>query len=203
MRPPRAQPVILLATTLSLAACSSTPSAPPAYALEGEACDAVSTSVFEPLTGPAPTKTSSHLLAGLSGGNCDVRLEGANGFMTLKVFIAINPDHDAARKMYDKFEAGDKTDADRADNVLRSVTVSQVKGLGQEAYLRRGHDVGKAWKPVDTFLYKYEVLDGSLVLSYLSSGYAKDPATGWPASEQELQDIIRKATEQLMKKIAE
>jgi hypothetical protein len=98
--------------------------------------------------------------------------------------------------MYTKFKTYDTANADN------DTTISDVTDLGSAAYLESQHLSGSTpWKPTDTWLYKFGVQDGNLVLTLVLSGYARTESE-WPTSEKALQDQLQSAVKQILQKLA-
>src|ERR1700712_1324623 len=128
----------------------------PAYRLSGDACSAVPIDYFQSVTGATPTKTPSQLKDGLQGGDCDLDFNGDGGFLKESVFIAIRSDDAAAKSMFDQFKADDQKDA-QAPTIGDKGTLTDVKDLGDAAYVEYQHDSTAAWSPDQSSLYKYGV----------------------------------------------
>jgi hypothetical protein len=191
------RPLVLAALLVVAAGCSSSPSAPPTYKLDGDACGAVPLDIIQPLAGVDPTKTPSDLTEGLQGGNCEMEFDGTAGYLKLVTFIAIQPNSTAgATSMYTKFKTDDSAGLDKY------TTVADLKKLGTAAYVQRQHEYDGPWKPADSTLYKIVVEDGTLVLSVIFSGFARTPAA-WPSTEQALQDKVEDAVKKIMAKLAQ
>ncbi|WP_229069898.1 hypothetical protein [Actinoplanes sp. DH11] len=171
------------ATTLALAAallagCSDDP---PDYRLDGDVCALITENQVQARIPEAPEQRSDP-----ANGQCE--LAYASGSITLLLFAEVLPDEAAAQAKFDQFKTADGT-------------VSEVTGLGQEAYLRRWHDDSKPWQPQNLSVFKFVVRDGGLVLSYHYSGFVTEPA-GWPATEQEMQDALRGDVVRVMDRLA-
>ncbi|SDY97689.1 hypothetical protein SAMN05421504_10887 [Amycolatopsis xylanica] len=190
---------LVLLTLTALTACGpGTPPPPPAYKLTGDACSATDTAELAALTGDTSAKGEAEKLKpGYTGGACKWTFDGGKGYVMLNTFIAIHPTDEASKKMHDDFRVSDaKADASSDDK-----TVTDVKDLGTTAYLYREHDDKTPWKPADQWLYKFGVQHGTLTLTVLANGYARE-ADGWPSKEQDLQDKVKAIASGIMKKLA-
>ncbi|MEU4688765.1 hypothetical protein [Actinoplanes sp. NPDC023714] len=172
----RAAAALILASTL-LAGCSDDP---PDYRIEGDVCDLITENAVQARI-PEPPEVQ----ADPANGQCE--LAYASGSITLLLFAEVFPDSAAATAKFDQFKSAEGT-------------VTELDDLGEAAYLRRWHDDSKPWSPQDLSVFKYVVRDGGLVLSYHYSGFVTEPA-GWPATEQEMQDLLRADVEKVMTKL--
>ena len=168
---------------------------PPAYRLNGDACSVVPVDYFASVTGATPTKTPSQLKDGMQGGACELDLDGSGGFLKQSVFIAIRDDEATAKSMFDQFKTGDQKDA-QTPAIGDQATVTDVTDLGDAAYVEYQHDNTAPWSPDQSFLYKFGVRHGTLVLTIVASGAAPTGQPGsWPTTEDALrgkvQDEIR------------
>ena len=185
----------IVAVVALTAGCSGSAGKPPAYRLNGDACSVVPVDYFQSLTGAAPTKTPSQLRDGMQGGECALDFEGSGGFLKQDVFIAIRDDESAAKSMFDDFKSSDQKSAQTA-SIGDKGTVTDVKNLGDAAYVDYQYDDSRPWSPDQAFLYKYGVRHGTLVLTVTASGAAPSGNPGsWPATEAALrgkvQDVVR------------
>ncbi|WP_127551009.1 hypothetical protein [Actinoplanes sp. OR16] len=173
----RAATALILASTL-LAGCSDDP---PDYEIKGDVCDLITENAVQARVSEPPEVQSDP-----ANGQCE--LAYASGSITLLLFAEVFPDPAAATVKFDQFKSADGT-------------VEALDDLGEAAYLRRWHDDSKPWSPQDLSVFKFVVRDGSLVLSYHYSGFVTDPA-GWPATEQEMQALLRADVQSVMEKLA-
>lgn len=183
----------LVAAVVFAAGCSG--DKPPAYRLNGDACSAAPVDYFQSVTGAAPTKTPSQLKDGMRGGDCELDFDGSGGFLKQSVFIAIRSDEATAKSMFDQFKAGDQKDS-QTPSIGDKATVTDVKDLGDAAYVEYQHDSTTSWSPDQNFLYKFGVRHGTLVLVVVASGAARSGQPGsWPTTEDGLrgkvQDVVR------------
>lgn len=183
----------IVAVVALAAGCSG--DKPPAYRLNGDACSAVPVDYFQSMTGATPTKTPSELKDGLKGGDCDLTFDGDGGFLKESVFIAIRSDDATAKSMFDQFKTGDQKDA-QAPTIGDKATLTDVKDLGDAAYVEYQYDDTKPWSADQSTLYKYGVRHGTLVLTLVASGAAPTGQPGsWPTTENamrgKVQDVVR------------
>ena len=187
---PRLRALVLAALLALATGCSHTP---PNYALKGDPCGAVPLDTFEKLSGGPPTaQDPSKVTQGLQGGYCQVE------FVKLAAFIAIHPSGpDAAKAMYQEFRTHD------AAHVNDGAVVADVPDLGSEAYMERQRLTGGngPWVPTDNSLYRYGVQDGNLVLTVTFSGFSR-AGSDWPTREQDLQDDVRSAVDQILEALS-
>jgi hypothetical protein len=182
-----------IVAAVALAGCSG--DKPPAYRLNGDACLVVPADYFQSVTGATPTKTPSQLKDGMQGGACELDFDGSGGFLKQSVFIAIRSDEAAAKSMFDQFKTSDQEDA-QTPAIGDKATVTDVKDLGDAAYVEYQHDNTAPWSPDQSFLYKLGVRHGTLVLTIVASGAAPTGQPGsWPTTEDALrgkvQDVVR------------
>lgn len=192
----KALAVPIVAVVALVAGCSGDHEAkPPAYRLNGDACSAVPVDYFQSVTGATPTKTPSPLKDGIQGGDCELDFDGTGGYLKQSVFIAIRSDAATATSMFDQFKTGDQQGA-QTPSIGDKATVTDVKDLGDAAYVEYQHDNTAPWSPDQVFLYKFGVRHGTLVLTVTASGAALSGQPGsWPTTEDALrgkvQDVVR------------
>lgn len=189
----KALAALIVAVVALAAGCSG--DKPPAYRLNGDACSVVPVDYFQSVTEATPTRTPSPLKDGMQGGDCELDFDGSGGFLKESVFIAIRSDDAAAKSMFDQFKTGDQKDA-QTPAIGDKATVTDVKDLGDAAYVEYQHDNTAPWSPDQNFLYKFGVRHGALVLTVVASGVAPTGQPGsWPTTEDALrgkvQDVVR------------